>query len=142
MIGATVRIEDHTVRLQQAVSKAAFKNAAHAAASIRKTEIESIKFGKGPSAPGTPPHTHGREFTKKGKKRKGVLQRAIAFWADRETGEAVIGPRFKIAGTSGSAHEFGGRYKGQTYPERPFAAPALEQNLSRFAGSWKGSIGA
>jgi len=119
--------------------KAKYRNLGHAAASIRKTEIESIHFGKGPSQPGTPPHTHGLRLTKKGKARRGVLQRAIIYVVEGDT--ALIGPRFSIAGSSGAAHEFGGEYKGANFPKRPFALPALEKNLSRFAQSWRHSIG-
>ena len=128
-------------KLLAAERKASADNLAHAAAAIRKTEIESIHFGQDASEPGTPPHTHGRRLTRKGKPRKGQLQRAILFDVDKTALYAVIGPRFSVVGTSAAAHEFGGEYKGEQYPARPFAEPALENNLDRFLHEWQYSIG-
>jgi len=131
-------------RVTDAADRAIVKNLSHAAASIRKREIESIVPAEGPSAPGTPPHTRSRivkSGKNKGKQRQGEIQRAIVFVVDKAKQEAVIGPRFSVVGTSASAHEFGGEYRGQTYPERSFAAPALEKTQDRFAASFAGSIG-
>lgn len=139
MIGAIVDYVDQTERVAKAARKATYRNVFHAAASIRKTAVESIEPGDGPSAPGTPPHTHTQKVTKKGKVRKGQLPRAIVFKAEKE--EAVIGPRFSVVGEAGSAHEFGGEYKGEDFPERSFMGPSLDENEERFAGSFAGSIG-
>lgn len=133
--------EDNFNRLIDAVEKASFRNVGHAAAAIRKDAIESIKSAKGPSEPGTPPHTHTSGFTRKGKLRRGDLQRAIVFAQNRKEKTAIVGPRFSVVGESGSAHEFGGEYLGQDYPERAFMAPALEKNIDRFGGSFSASIG-
>ena len=129
MIEVKTRIVDETAKVVKAAEKADFKNFSHAAASLRKTVIDSIEKADGPSAPGTPPHTHKRKF----------LSRSIAFDATKEG--AVIGPRASIVGIVGTAHEFGGRYKGGSFARRPFMQPALMKSLSRFAGEWKGSIG-
>lgn len=128
MFTTKVKIEDRTKRVKTAAEQAAFRNFAHAAASIRKDAASSIEVSPEPSAPGEPPHTRRR-----------LLPRSMRFAADKEG--AVVGPQASVAGQAGSAHEFGGRYKGQSFPQRPFMLPALERAIPRFAGSWRGSIG-
>lgn len=139
MIGFDFKFESLAGNVEKAAKEAGFRNISHAAASIRKTEIESIKPGDEPSPPGTPPHTK-TSVTKSGKVRKGKLPRAIAYFVDPDKQEAIVGPRFSIVGLAGWVHEFGEEYKGEDYPERPFAAPALAGNIDRFAGSFAGSI--
>jgi phage gpG-like protein len=123
---------DKSRKVQRAADKAAFRNFGHAAASIRKDAAASIKRAKGPSSRGQPPHT------RRGRGR-GALKRSIRFHATKE--DAVIGSRFSIVGESGSAHEFGGRYKGDHFDERPFMGPALDRAASRFGSDWAGTIG-
>jgi hypothetical protein len=163
MIGMSVKIEDRTKRVEKAADKAVFRNLQHAAASLRKDARSTIKrapkeqrtasqsavardakgrFLKGSGAKksrrsrqtgspaGTPPYTE-----------RGELKNAILFDVAEDKSSAVIGPRFSRVGTSAEAHEFGGQYKGQEYPERPFMEPALERAAPRFAGSFSGSIG-
>lgn len=125
----------------KAADRAAFKNLGHAAATIRNDAIGSIIQAEGPSLPGRPPHTHTGGLTKKGKVRRGELQRAITFDYSKQEKTAVIGPRKSVVGLSGAAHELGGDFKGQDYPERAFMGPALQRNLDRFAEDWRGSIG-
>ena len=142
MIGFSFQIEsDNTKRVADATEKASFRNLGHAASAIRKTAVESIEPGEGPSPPGHPPHTHTQSVTKKGKTKKGHLPRAIVFHHDRKLQEAVIGPRFSVVGLAGWAHEFGETFRGDDYPERPFMGPALEENIPRFASGMAGSIG-
>ena len=142
MIGLKFQLEsDSTKRVKDVADKAAFKNLGHAASAVRKTAIESIEQAEGPSAPGTPPHTHTGGVTKKGKQRKGNLQRAIVFDNDQRTQTAVVGPRYSVVGESGRAHELGEEYFGDDYPERPYMGPALEVNVPRFAEGMAGSIG-
>ena len=142
MIGLDFKLEsDATKQVTQAADKATFKNLGHAASSIRKSAIESIKPEEGPSAPGTPPHTHTQRVTKKGKVAKGHLPRAIVYDVDKARQEAVIGPRASVVGESGAAHELGEEFHGDDYPERPFMGPALEANAPRFADEYAGSIG-
>ena len=117
-----------------AAKKATFRSLQHAAASIRKAEIASIKPEAGPAPAGQPPHTH----TGKGK-RKGVLPRAIAFSVDGDT--AVIGPRESVAGDVGHGLEDGGEFRGENLPARPFAAPALAAAVPRLGSEWVGAIG-
>ena len=142
MIGLDFKLEsDTTRRVQDAADKATFKNLGHAASSIRKSAIESIQPEEGPSAPGTPPHTHTGGVTKKGKPRKGNLQRAIVYDVDKAAQDAVIGPRASVVGEAGAAHELGGEFHGDDYPERPYMGPALETNAPRLPGEFAGSIG-
>jgi hypothetical protein len=141
MIGLQVQLVDRMQQVADAAKKAEFKNLRHAAAAIRKTEIASIQDAPGPSTPGTPPHTHTGGVSKSGKSRRGHLPRSIAFAQDKAAGLAVVGPRASVVGEAGAAHEFGGEFIGDDYPERPFAQPALEQNVDRFAQDWQGSIG-
>jgi hypothetical protein len=130
MIGLEVKTEDNSQRVVSATERATFRNLGHAAAAIRRDTVESIVVAEGPSPVGTPPHTRRRQ-----------LKRAIRFDQDRQAQEAVIGPLASLVGEAGRAHELGGEFRGQEFPERPFMAPALEKNLDRFAGDWAGSIG-
>jgi hypothetical protein len=150
MIGMSVKIEDRTKRVEKAADKAVFRNLQHAAASLRKDARSTIKRApkeqrvgsksrKGKkvrrarhaaSPEGTPPFTQ-----------RGQLLNAIVFDVAPDKSSAIVGPRYSVVGTSAEAHEFGGQYKGQEYPERPFMEPALERAESRFAGSFSGSIG-
>lgn len=150
MVGASVKITDETHKVVQAVERAKYRSLNHAAASIRKDARKSIKTrpkktvrvatgvaGKtkrvrvqtrDASPKGTPPYT-----------RRGRLRNAIVYHATKS--EAVIGPRRSIMGEGAVPHEFGGRYKDQTYPKRPTMGPALIKNLDRFAASFSGSLG-
>jgi hypothetical protein len=139
MIGLTVNIIDEFKRVENAAAAATFKNLNHAAATIRKTAIESIESAEGPSPPGSPPHTHTTSKTKSGKTRAGVLPRSIAYDVNQDS--AVIGPRFSVVGEAGAAMEHGGEFRGDDYDARPFMFPALESNESRFAEEWQGAIG-
>ena len=130
MFGLTFQLDDQTNRAKDAAEKTSFRNLGHAAASIRKTAIESIIVAEGPSEPGTPPHTRRRQ-----------LKRAIKYDVDKAAESALIGPEASIVGEAGAAHEFGGEFRGEEYPERPFMEPALEANVDRFASEWAGSIG-
>ena len=130
MIGATATTEDNFGRVQTAADRSTFKNLGHAAATIRKEAAASIKVSGEPSPPGTPPHTRRRQ-----------LKGAIRYDVDRANDLAVVGAEASKVGQSASPHELGGEFKGEDFPERPFMFPALETNLDRFAGEYKGSIG-
>lgn len=129
MISVSVKTEFNAAPVEKAVEKATFRNFSHAAASISKDVKSTLEKAAGPSAPGTPPHTHKGQF----------LRRAIRYAADKEG--AVIGPMASIVGQAGAAHEFGGEFRGADYPERPFMEPALERALPRLAEGWSGSVG-
>ena len=129
MIRFEVTTQDHTDKVVKAADKAQFRNFGHAAASIRKDAAASIEKADGPSALGSPPHTHKRVF----------LRRALRFSVSKT--DAVIGPVASVVGDVGQVHEFGGRRGDQQFPARPFMYPALERQSDRFAGQWSGSIG-
>lgn len=129
MISATVKIEDKMQRVEKAAEKAAYKNFNHAAASISKDVKSSLETAEGPSAPGSPPHTHRGAF----------LRRAVRYAANKDG--AVIGPMASVVDEAGALHEFGGEREGDQFPERPFMAPALERAVPRLAGIWRGTIG-
>lgn len=131
---------DFRKEVRVALRKATFRNLGHAAASIRKAAVESIIPSDEPSAPGKPPHTRLR-ITKKGKVRKGQLQRAIVYAVDKENQVALIGPRATVVGESAKAHEFGGQFKAESFPKRPFMGPALEAKKDGLASHWAGSLG-
>lgn len=131
MFGMSVKLEDLTRNVVKATDRAAFRNFSHAAARISKDVKASIEKDDDPSEPGEPPHTRGRGGHN--------LRGAIRFDATKE--DAVIGPLASYVGQAGAAHEFGGEFRGQTFPARPFMEPALLANLDRFANEWEGSIG-
>lgn len=128
VVTGSVATRSDLAKVEKAAQKAMFRNLGHAAASISKSAKESIEQSSAPAPAGHPPHT-----------RRKLLRKAIQFKVDPT--RAVIGPRQSVAGVSGKAHEFGGRFRGDVYPERPFMAPALEKATPRFAGSFAGSIG-
>lgn len=115
-------------RIEKAAEGATYRNLGHAAASIRKDVISTIQPGVRPSPPGTPPHTKTKQ-----------LPRAIVYSV--EGSSAVVGPRASFVGQSGEGHEFGGKYKDRTLPERAFMWPGLQRGAPRFASDWEGSIG-
>lgn len=130
-VSAVLTVDTFIDELVIAEERARIENFGHAAAAIRKDAIASIMpdpLGKS-SPPGKPVAT-----------RRGQVKRAILYSADKFG--AVIGPTARVVGTSMSAHEFGGDYKGERYPKRATMGPALERQTDRFAGSWRGSIGA
>lgn len=130
MFGLTFKFDNETKKVVDATKKAAFRNIPHALAGIRRTAMQLIERSPEASEPGEPPHT-----------RRGQYDRALRFAYEKEKESGVVGLAFSIAGESGSAHEHGGEYKGQMFPERPFMAPALEANLPRFVEGWQGTIG-
>lgn len=133
MIETRVTIVDETKRVRDAAARDALKNIQHAAGALRLTAARSIRKRRGPSAPGTPPHTHAEG-------RPG-LRKAIAYAVEQGKLSAVIGPLASHVGESGAAHEFGGEFRGEQYEARPFMRPALDKHLDRFAPDWAGTIG-
>ncbi len=131
MIGLNVKIIDQSQRVKRAADRASFENLGHAAASIRKWAIKSIKRGKGPSVPGQPPHTRGQRR----------LPRAIFYSTDRDKLATIIGPIHSRVGIVGEAHEFGKAYMGTRFPQRSFMGPALDENRSRMPSFWLHSVG-
>lgn len=149
MLGLNFKLDWQPERVTRAADKGAYKSFAHAAASIRKSG--QARIIKRPKVVGVAPVKRGKgKRRQRGRQiaapvghspytRRGEYKRAITFDASK-TG-AVIGPRYSRLGTAGEAHEHGGRYKGEDFPQRPTMGPALSENLSRFAGGFAGSIG-
>ena len=129
MVGVKSKTRFDARKVKSAANRASFRNLGHAAAAIRLAARRGIRQRKKPSPPGTPPHT-----------RKGRLKNAIKYAVDKGRQTAVIGPDVNVAGTSGSAHEFGGRYRREQYPRRPFMRPALEKVKDRLPAFWAGSV--
>ncbi|HEY1068408.1 MAG TPA: hypothetical protein VGE52_19955 [Pirellulales bacterium] len=129
MSGRTVRIKDDFKRVLAAARDGSFRSLGHAGAAIRLAARRSIKKSKSASPEGRPPHS-----------RKGQLRGAIVYAVEAERQLVVIGPEAAQVGTSGRAHEFGGRYKRQRYPKRPFMGPALEKLKERLPKLWAGSV--
>lgn len=127
--GTRVRTIDETRNVTRAADKANFKNLFQAAAYIRTTARRSIRKSKKASTAGTPPNT-----------RAGQIRNAIVFAVDRQRESAVIGPTVERVGTSGSAHEHGGSYRGGMYPKRAFMLPALIRSLPRMPATWSNSV--
>lgn len=127
-LSMSVVVESLFPNVAKAAALAEFRSLGHAAATIRRDAAQSIDRSANPSEPGEPPHT-----------RRGQLKRAFRFDVSEES--AVVGPMLSMVGESAAAHEFGEEYKGQSFPERPFMAPALDRALPRFLRDWQGSIG-
>lgn len=130
MLGIKVKTEDQMNRLKKSADKAAAGNIYSAASLVRKSAMDSIERSADASAPGQPPNTRRRQ-----------LPRSILFAVGDDKKSAIIGPRASFVGQSAQAHEFGGDYKGQEFPERPFMFPALDRTSVAFGGSFAGSIG-
>ena len=114
-------------KVKRAVARANIETLGHAGALVRKIARNSIRRGQKESAPGQPPHT-----------RKGQLKRAILY--AKEEGSVVVGPSAEIVGQSGKAHEFGGKYRAERFPRRPFMGPALEKARDRLPKLWRASV--
>jgi len=129
MITIRVRTRVSTAQIQRKVQQGNFKSLGHAAATIRLVARRSIRRRKPAAMPGNPPHT-----------RRGQLKRSIMYALDKQRGVALIGPIFELIGTAGKAHEFGGKFRRERYPKRPFMGPALEKVKDRLPPMWAGSI--
>ncbi len=129
MIGARVRTRFDTGKVVRKVKQANVESLGHAGAVIRLTARRSIRKRKGPSAPGTPPHT-----------RQGQLRRAVVYAVEKREERVVIGPEHAVVGPAGMPHEFGGRFRGQKFKRRAFMGPALMKVKDRLPRKWAASI--
>jgi phage gpG-like protein len=116
---------DESAKVLEAAHRATTRSLAKAAYAIFRTAQEEITTAAKPSEAGQPPHT-----------RKGQLRRAERYDVDAAAEVAVIGPRFSMVGASAEAHEFGGEFRGDKYPARPFMGPALERNRDLIPAFW------
>ena len=124
---ATSRFDRKKVRRRAA--EGSFRSLGHAGAALRLTARRSIRRSGMPSRPGQPPHT-----------RRGQLKRALRYAVDKSRERVLIGPAYTVVGRSAAAHEFGGRYRRDTYAKRPFMGPALMKIRSRLPRMWADSI--
>ena len=129
MIGMHSRSRFDVETVRRRAEQGSFRSLSHAAAAIRLTARRSIRRSQRPSAAGAPPHTQ-----------RGLLRGAIMYGVEKYRDSAVIGPTHERVGTSAMAHEFGGRYRREMYPKRPFMGPALEKLTPRLPGFWAGSV--
>jgi hypothetical protein len=139
VITATVTIRDSSDKLRRAVDRGVERVHSRAGAYMRTTAARKIRRGRErkrakparvPSKPGTAPKTWVR----------GGLRDAMRFAGDPMRRRVVVGPIASMVGRVGKAHELGGRYRGQTYPRRPFMRPALETTADRIEVWYRDSI--
>lgn len=129
MVEMKVKTRMDAKRVVKAAQTGSIKSLGHAGGAIRMTAKRSIRRSKSESQEGTPPHT-----------RKGQLRRAILYAVEKDKQSVVVGPDVSIVSTAGTAHEFGGRFRGEQYPRRPFMGPALEKTKERLPKMWAGSV--
>ena len=129
MVKAKAKTKFDGKKVSAAAKRANITNLGHAGAAIRLAARHSIRKAKGPSTPGTPPHT-----------RKGRIRNAIKYALTPGKQSVVIGPDAEVAADSGAAHEFGGRFRQENYDKRPFMGPALEKTKDRLPRMWAGSV--
>jgi hypothetical protein len=114
-----------------------------AGAFIRRSAQTSMRYRRGASQPGTPPHAH---------KESGALLRSLLFFSyDESTDSVVVGPVAVRKAEAPRLNEFGGTIKrtygpakGKVvrYPKRAFMAPALKKEMSggKLAALFKNSL--
>jgi hypothetical protein len=132
-----VKYVDQSANIAAAFRRAAYRSMQRLGFLVRATAQASIEDESGPSEPGQPPHTHKMVLTKKGKPgRKGVLQKAILYGAEKESMSVVVGPSKDLFGTVGAAFEHEGtvKFRGRQYPPRPFMGPALGEEIGELPG--------
>lgn len=129
MIGMKVRTTDNTEAVKRKAKEGSIKSLGHAGAAIRLTARRSIRRRQKPASVGDPPHT-----------REGQLKRAIRYAVEKPYQRVVIGPEHAVVGPSATAHEFGGRFRGDRYRRRPFMGPALMKVKDRLPRKWAGSV--
>jgi hypothetical protein len=127
VISATFRPRRVVDAVAQAERRAMFRGAAYVRTTAKRSLGRRTKSGK-PSAAGRPPRSQ-----------TGALRRGIRFKVDKRN-RATIGPAKSVVGTSASAHEFGGKYRGRRYDRRPFMRPTLERSQDRIAALWAASL--
>jgi phage gpG-like protein len=124
---AKTKFDDRKVR--RAARSGNIESLGHAGGAIRLAAQRSIRKGKTAAPAGQPPRT-----------RKGRLKQAIQYAVETSRGSVVVGPNVDVAGTSGAAHEHGGQYRDENYPQRPFMGPALQKVKDRLPAFWAGSV--
>lgn len=129
MIGVTCKTRFNGQKVMRKAKSATGRYLGRAGATVRKVASWSIRKRAQASSAGQPPHT-----------RRGQLRRSILYAVDRLGGSVVIGPASSRVGTSGKAHEFGGRYRRERFPARPFMGPALSKIEPSLPAMWADSF--
>jgi len=119
---------DETRRVTAAAHRATLSALRKTAYAIFRDVQASIVTDSKPSLPGEPPHS-----------RRGLARRAERYDVDAAAETAVIGPRFSVIGTAMQPEEFGGKYRGDKYPQRPSIGPALQRNLDLLPAGFAGA---
>lgn len=127
--GFDVRIEFDEDGLLGSMKYANRKAMRSVGAYVRKVAVNSVHKSKKSSSPGTPPNT-----------RRGLLRRSILYGVENDARSVVIGPAKSFVGLSMTAHEFGGRYRGRTYPKRRLMGPALLRSAPELPKLWRDSV--
>ena len=131
MLRFTARAWVEHRRVSDTLRRSARRGLFRAAGAIRLQAARSIIQSASPSEPGRPPHS-----------RKGLLRRSILFAVKEDGGllAAVIGTSHDILGPAGRAHEFGGRFRREVFPKRPFMAPALNVVANKLPNFFRGGL--
>lgn len=124
-----LQIQLRLERITKAIQKAKAGSLPAVGYLISTLAKQKIQRSKTPSQPGTPPAT-----------RKGLLRKAIRYALAPDKQSVVIGPTASLVGKAGTAHEFGGKYRGQRFPERPFMGPSLADALPQIGPAFRGSV--
>ena len=131
------RFVDETAAVAKAFRRATYQALQRLGFMIRGQAQSSIQEETGPSAPGSPPHTHKHAVTKKGKPRKqGLLPSSILYALDKDSMSVIVGPSVNVVDTVGAAFEHEGEssFRGQDYPSRSFMGPALGEEIGALPG--------
>ena len=108
---------------------------------VRSTAQKSMQRAEGPSAPGTPPHVHG----------KALIKKQLYYSFDFNQRSVVIGPEYldrarTYAGvTIPQLMEEGGTVIGidgkvHIYPARPYMGPAFEAAKAHLNDFWQDAM--
>lgn len=147
-------------RVLKAADRAQVRVLSRFGAFVRTTAQRSMRRRKGPSAPGTPPSSHGADKKPRGSKYRGAWLRELLFFSyDPVSKTCVVGPLGFKSSPVPHLHEFGGvlpvkpltiHYPNggtklipggvKRYPQRAYMAPALAKEMPKFAKLFEGSI--
>lgn len=132
-----VKYVDASAALLKEFRKAKFRALRRLGFKVMRRAQASIHDEKGPSEPGTPPHTHPGENTLGGSK-KGQLPISIKYDTEKPGPESldavIVGPSEAVVGKAGKPHEHGGWFRGMYYEPRPFMGPALGEEAGELPG--------
>lgn len=124
---AAVQILNKFRQLNQRRLVMSRKPAAQAGAYVMTVMRRSIRVTDKEAPPGKPPSS-----------KTGRLRRAIMFAV--ELPAVLIGASADVIGPAGGAHDKGGEFRGDDYPARPFAGPALRVAAPRVSSFWTNSL--